>query len=246
MASIETVLPGSTVRTTLGSLGAAGVYLIRSGEDRILYDTGHPGRKKILFREMEKHGLNFKNVDYVVISHLHWDHALNVSLFNSSKIIIDKKELEEDSEDDYPRVSVLSDYIRQLDVHYVSSGANIADENEVSVVSSPGHTAGHISLAVKSGKSVDVITGDSLPNARAMHRGEPDLIFFNRSAAVDSVKGILSYKPRNIYPGHDSPFSLEPEFTYLSEIKFGVTYRTEGEEDYDVVFSREPSKKSYL
>ncbi|MCL6090824.1 MAG: MBL fold metallo-hydrolase [Candidatus Thermoplasmatota archaeon] len=246
MASIETVLPGSTVRTTLGSLGAAGVYLIRSGEDRILYDTGHPGRKKILFREMGKLKINFKDVNYVVISHLHWDHALNVSLFNSSKIIIDKKELEEDSEDEYPRVSLLSDYIRQLDVRYVSNGTKIADANEVSVISSPGHTAGHISLAVRTGEAVDIITGDSLPNARAMHRGEPDLIFFDKRAAINSVKAILSYKPGIIYPGHDSPFSLEPQLTYLSEIKFGVTYRTEGEEDYDVVFSREPSKKSYF
>ncbi len=243
MIKIDVVLRGSTVRTSLGSLGACGVYLITTDTLRILFDVSHNGRSRLLVNSLEALGIKPSQIDIVVLSHLHWDHALNINLFGNSKIIIDRSELIDAGSDDYARVEFLVDYIKKMDVTYPQDEQKIADG--VTVIKTPGHTSGHISLAVGDSRE-NLLTGDALPNARAYNRGLPDLIFHSIGLAKQSIAKIKAISPKIIYPGHDSPFQLGPPLKHLLDEEITFTYRTETEEDYEFGLKRQKSRISYI
>lgn len=244
MATINIVLKGSTVRTSLGSLGACGVYLISSNSYKILFDTGHNGRRQLLTKALESLGVTPNNIDFVVLSHLHWDHALNIPLFNNSKIVIDHSELTTENTSDYARVGFLSDFITKMDVAYADESYKI--DEDITVLKTPGHTPGHIALTVKNNDDLYVLSGDALPNARAYTRGRPDLIFHSSELAAQSILKIKRLSPKIIYPGHDAPFTPTEPPKHILDEEIAITYRTEVEEDYEITLRRQKSKPSYL
>ena len=244
MAKIDIVLKGSTIRTSLGSLGACGVYLISSNNYKILFDTGHNGRRVLLTRSLESLGVQPNKLDFVVLSHLHWDHALNIPLFDNSKIVIDRSELTLGNPSDYARVGFLTDYITKMDVAYIDDGYKI--DEDITVLKTPGHTAGHIALSVKNDDGLNILSGDSLPNARAYTRGLPDLIFHSSELAAQSISKIKRLSPKIIYPGHDAPFTPSEQPKHIFNEEITLTYRTEAEEDYEITLRRQKSKPNYI
>ncbi|MEM3489973.1 MAG: MBL fold metallo-hydrolase, partial [Nitrososphaerota archaeon] len=90
----KVLVPGSPIRTSIGALGASSVILIEKNETTILVDTTHYGRRHLLMDALAEAGLEPRNIDYVIITHLHWDHCLNYDLFENSQFLISKQELD--------------------------------------------------------------------------------------------------------------------------------------------------------
>jgi metal-dependent hydrolase (beta-lactamase superfamily II) len=67
---IRTVLRGRSLTS-----GVCGVYLVTTPDTRILFDTGHVGRRRALLRALSDLELTPADIDVVVLSHAHWDHV---------------------------------------------------------------------------------------------------------------------------------------------------------------------------
>jgi hypothetical protein len=81
---IERIMPGMGIRSNLGTMGAAGLTLIRD-DVNILVDVGHFGMRDRVLDAFEKRRLKPEDIDVVVLTHIHWDHCLSVDLFNGAK-----------------------------------------------------------------------------------------------------------------------------------------------------------------
>ena len=236
---IRRVLRGAGIRSSYGTMGAAGVVLVEEGK-RILVDVGHFGNRDALMREIKNAGIVLSDIDTVVLTHLNWDHCLNVDLFSNAEIIIGEHEFERGT------LSGITDGITPFFIEFLST-LNLKKVNDnykitpnISIISTPGHTPGHIALSVKDGKKLIIMSGDAIPNLRAYRRGVPDIIFYDETKARESIKKIKELKPDLIIPGHDAPFS-DKGYSELDTVD--IIFRDEQEVNTVLTYGRVTSDK---
>lgn len=200
--------------------------LIILDEELTLVDTGYPGFMSKIEQEINGLGYDIKNLQNIIITHYDDDHigALKafkdkyphvqiISSFLESKYIsgMEKSErliqaeslLKDMSEKDKPFGEAFVQTLEALehvDVDIkVTDGAMILN-NEVEVVQTPGHTAGHISLYIQSINSA--ITGDA-----AVKEGEELVVAnpkysMNLEEAEHSLKKIKDLNADKYYCFH--------------------------------------------
>ena len=115
-------------------------------------------------------GVNFDDIDYVLCTHLHTDHVgWNTQLvdgrwvptFPKARYIMpaaDEKFHRQGNSDLYLE-SVLP-VVEAGQAELIQAGHMLGDH--VSLIPTPGHTPGHVSILIKSGSHEAVITGDAL------------------------------------------------------------------------------------
>src|SRR6266542_5520086 len=154
-------------------------YLIRATDTTILFDTGLSPRavpgllrtdplarfadEDLLVHRLDSIGLEPKDVDVVVLSHLHFDHAGGADLFQDSELAVQKDEY---SYANYPAGFFAGFYYKKnFDLpgyrwRLLDGDAEIAPG--VTALRSDGHTPGHQSLLVQLPRTGPVIlAGDS-------------------------------------------------------------------------------------
>jgi len=231
---ITRILKGAGIRSSYGTMGASGVVLIEDTR-KILVDVGHFGIRDALLREMDKCSIDVTDIDIVVLTHLNWDHCLNIDLFPDARIIIGKDELSKGTLSGVPDglSEPFKNYLKTMKVNPVNDDYKITPN--VTVISTPGHTPGHISVKVLNGSSMTVMSGDAIPNLRSYRRGMPDLAFFNEELARKSVEKIKSLNPDLIIPGHDAPFTKNG---YTQNDNIDLIFREEQEINTVITFGK--------
>ena len=197
--TIKNIYKGLPFKPEYGCLGIANAYLISIEKYNMLYDTGPYGARKEI-----KKLLDNNKIDCVIISHLHFDHCSNLDLFIKSQtpIYISKVELEE-----YER-NLESDLDLYRPVKSRLNNLNIVKKEElnlpncIKIISTPGHTLGHISLEIDNEKEKILLAGDSIKTFKNYQNA---LEFGN---AVDKelcikTKRELKEKYNHICLGHD-------------------------------------------
>lgn len=237
--NIRRILKGAGIRSSYGTMGAAGVVLVEDSK-KILVDVGHFGIRDPLLRELGRAGISTKEIDTVVLTHLNWDHCFNVDLFPNAEIIVGVDEMEKGTLSGVPDgiTPSFKSYLSTLNVKTVQDGFKLTPN--VSIVYTPGHTPGHIAVSAKDNKRHVMMTGDAIPNLRAYRRGMPDFAFYNESMARESVNKIKSLKPDLIIPGHDAPFT---EQGYTEYDSVDIIFREEQEVNTVLSFGRVTSDK---
>lgn len=242
------LLKGNNTRTSIGALGASTVTLVESHGERILIDVTHYGRRRLLLDALSKKNLSPKDIDVVILTHLHWDHALNVDLFKNSRIYVSEKELDYNNritEEDPFTIRNFKKLIDHSNIVYTNGGDRIS--NEVKILDTRGHTEGHLSVAVGNPNKGFITTGDSITNMRAWNRNRPDIVMFDEKYALKSVEEIKKLGYKLIIPGHDPPFTVSEnslEFTETEKVE--IIFREDREKDFRFTFSEDSSKKGYL
>ena len=103
--------------------------------------------------------------------------------------------------------------MRNMKVESVSEGDTIVEG--VSIIETPGHTKGHMSILVEINGENVIIAGDALPESGSIARGLPYNVFWDVSDAHESVEKMVAAS-NVFYPGHDRPFRVEgDEINYL-------------------------------
>lgn len=207
MPRIETVLQGFSVATDQGSLGFCTVTLIR-GSRNILVDAAQVGRRVILKQRLAELGLAPGDIDVVFLTHAHWDHILNIDVFPNAEFLIHPVEREyarHPHKDDWATPTYTSTILESFRLREVKEGDEIDDG--VTVIETPGHSPGSMSLLVQTADGRAVIVGDAMHTSWSAISGLPRLVFWDVERAKASIRKVLD-RADIVYPGHDRPFRL--------------------------------------
>lgn len=149
------------------------VYVIKHPKGTVLFDSGaHPalgtdpasrlgdaadafnvklGPDDSLDRVLARIDLVPADIDLVIQSHLHFDHAGGLEMVKHAPVLVQKTELEFASDPPiYQReIYVAADFDHDLNWVELEGEHDVFDDGRLTIVPTPGHTAGHQSLLVK-------------------------------------------------------------------------------------------------
>ena len=152
------------------------MYIIDHPRGLVLYDTGnnvavsdgkcetHWGklcqsfrpiqrRDEVIDKWLEKFGYSVDDVKYVIVSHMHLDHAGNVEMFPDATIVVQKEEMRTAwwPEKWQAGAFVLGDYddARDYDYLQLTGDFDLFGDGKIVVLDTKGHTQGHQSVMVK-------------------------------------------------------------------------------------------------
>ncbi len=238
----------------------ANTYLVEAPKGLILVDTGLPGTEKRILNVLERLGKSVENVKLVLITHRHMDHIGSIAaikhVFPNAKLAshpFEKPYIAGTLLASTPpawsftgralrRVENFAGWMMKLlrlvkyRPIYVDKPAD--DESVLqdtgldgSVVWTPGHTKGSISLFLNRTKTA--IVGDLL---RTKHGKlvEPALMESPAQTGA-SVHRILDLQPETICPGHGKP---------LSAVRVKLSRRTEQPVQSSTVEKKEKEEKT--
>lgn len=204
MTTIETLLGGFPAKSSRGYLGWSAAHLVTTAEGRkVLFDTAGYNERDSLLAALKQRGTPPESVHTVVLSHLHFDHAVNWDLFPNAEIVVHEKEMEYALS---PQADscVLLYHARALKedrrLRLVAQDLKLSEELQLLHV--PGHTPG--TMALQLGDSV--LCGDALKNRWDLE-GEVSPPVWDAAGFRTSVARLASIG-KKLYPGHDVPLEL--------------------------------------
>jgi glyoxylase-like metal-dependent hydrolase (beta-lactamase superfamily II) len=209
------------------NLGFVNAYLLSAGDGFILVDTGMPGSRAVLEKELEKAGCTPGKLRLVILTHGDIDHSGNCAYIMSKygvKSAMNKNDafMVENGDMLSVKRKVKSFFMRL--VHLFLAGSKrfkkmidsferfkpdilLEDGQSMSqygadakVIFIPGHTGGSIGILTGRG---DFISGDMLNNSR---KPATAVIIQDEMALEHSVIKIKGLGIKTVYSGHGSPF----------------------------------------
>lgn len=208
MEKMMSVKPGDIpiFMTNVGFLPVVSTVLVR-GEKNLLIDPGNHfiGAYAMLWHALQSRGLDYDDIDMFVTTHTHSDHAGSIVQLAGKPWIIGKGELAE-------MALIEGQPIVDAKVSMMSEVIEIEENTEimpgVTIVPTPGHTAGHQSVMIDTATDRVIVTGDqTMLKSEWVDRkfshwyGDEQLAKLN--AALDKLQAL---EPDLIIPSHDRPF----------------------------------------
>jgi glyoxylase-like metal-dependent hydrolase (beta-lactamase superfamily II) len=193
-------------------------YLIRHGDQQMIWDTGFSAAlkgssrdmgelvaslDKTLAEQLSELGLKPSDIDVVGISHMHADHTGQAAEFPQARLVIGKADFEQTSGKDDPfgpwRKPGAKTTLATGDVDLFGDGSVVA-------VHTPGHTPDHLALLVKLASGPVLLSGDVYHSQEAREkRGVPP---FNTSReqtlkSMDRVEQIVRDEKAKLVIQHE-------------------------------------------
>ncbi len=165
------------------------VTLIQDNGVNILVDTGNQEVAKKLIAALKKQGLEPKDIDYVILTHHHFDHTANKHLFENAIIT------------DWLTSYKKNKFIVDFDI--INKGKNIITPN-VYIKSTPGHALDEGSVIVNSKEGKIAIAGDLFFNDQSKR----NIFIHDKKDFERSRKEILKLADY-IIPGHGGMFKVK-------------------------------------
>lgn len=149
------------------------VYVVKHPEGVVLFDSGaHPdlatdpvgrmgaGAEEFIVKldagdaiepVLARIGLTPDDIDLVIQSHLHFDHAGGLYAFPRTPVMVQRAELEfaEDPPAEQRDVYIAEDFAPVTDWRLVDGEEDVFGDGRLIVIPTPGHTKGHQSLLVR-------------------------------------------------------------------------------------------------
>lgn len=210
-------------------------FLVNHEKGRLLWDLGLPGLltesgpqtqqiftvslEKTLTTQLAELGLTPADVDYVSISHGHFDHIGQADQFPDATWLVHETELaamfpeDPDAAGIAPDLQALYALFRPLEQKVFSGEYDVFGDGQVVIFETPGHTPGHTSLQLQMPESGPVLlTGDLYHRAetRVLKRvprfnsSEAETLasmeVFEARAADLGAKVVIQHEPADIEP----------------------------------------------
>jgi glyoxylase-like metal-dependent hydrolase (beta-lactamase superfamily II) len=198
-------------------------FLIEHPKGRVLFDTGiHPqcrtdaagrlgprlpgifgfdqlGPKDDIKSKLESLDRDPGKVDYIINSHLHFDHAGGNELVPNATIVIQKREWEVGQDPELgPKVGFHKiDYDHGHPVKQVVGEHDLFDDGSIVCIPTYGHTPGHQSLKLRTDSGEVVLTGDACYFCRTLReRRLPNRVFDKAEmlASLDKLAALEFWK----------------------------------------------------
>lgn len=210
LGDLRILLAGVPGVTDRGWLGYCTVVLFPLEDGWALFDTGHYSDRHLLLAALQKADVSPGDIRHVVLSHLHFDHSLNLPLFRNAQVYISRAEL------DYAtnvlageaQDSAIPDFFPALldkhRVHILKDGFRLSPTKRLMIL--PGHTPGSMVMLCEGPRKV-AVCGDAVKNAWE---------------AVNDRSHKAQLEGSVIVPGHDAPFIL-----HTDSVEFLAPFRWE-------------------
>ena len=213
--------PGKSV--CHGSLGFSTIALVRHGKRVAIVDVGSFGQRALLIEQLAQRGMMPKDVTDVLLTHSHYDHSVNWTLFRDARIVIGREELEWSLKEPWGETVVPELYVEALEkwptLHMAEDGEAVF--TGITACKTPGHTPGSLVFVLNAGERDVVFTGDACKNRAELLSRAADMSYDQSvsRASIDAIRSVWSRKPGSILvPGHDLPMVLEDgQPRYLGE-----------------------------
>jgi glyoxylase-like metal-dependent hydrolase (beta-lactamase superfamily II) len=213
------------VRTARGSIGYASASLITTDDKRrILVDCAGYGDRTQLFDALRERGLGPDDIDGLVLTHLHFDHAINARFFRSAKVWVTKAEVDHAEwsarQRPYGDPYTVDDpegLLGPLKTELV--GAEVAIAPDVVLFPSPGHTPGMLSVLAQTPEGRVAIVSDA---AKSVSELITKQVF--PSASMDAAQATRSIErflasADYIIPGHDRKVRVVDGHVCLEDVR---------------------------
>jgi len=119
-----------------------------------------PGEE--LTARLDERGVSVSDIDRIVLSHLHFDHAGGNEEIPDARVIVQRAEWEAGHDQRMIDYGVYNpaDYDHGHDVHQLDGEHDVFGDGKLVCLPTPGHTKGHQSLRVELDSGPVVLTGD--------------------------------------------------------------------------------------
>ena len=164
-------------------------------EEKMMIDSGNPDDAEELKKEIGKI-INLEQIKKIILTHLHYDHSGNISLFSNAILFASQQEI--DAFDSDAMGAVLDTRIVD-DVHERGILPLPGHLNGFEIVPTPGHTAGSTCLIYKKDKIL--FTGDT--KFGEGRYGRTDLPTSMPELLNESIQKLEKYTDLIFAPGHD-------------------------------------------
>ncbi len=150
-------------------------YLIRHPQGDLLWDLGLPQGlvgagpqtegvftltlKRTITEQLAEIGLSTQDIEFISISHSHFDHSGQVTMFTDSQWLVNKDELDYMFSTDANKIQNAG--FADLSKSIYSGNHDVFGDGSVMILALPGHTPGHSALQVNLAESGSILlTGD--------------------------------------------------------------------------------------
>jgi N-acyl homoserine lactone hydrolase len=193
-------------------------YLIKHGDDYLLWDTGHAmtapnvAPKVSIVDQLAKANIKPEQIKYVGISHYHGDHTGQVASFPKATLLIGKGDWDGLSSAKPPEgvpTAPFASWIKgDSKVEPVPTDKDVFGDGSVIMLYTPGHTPGHHSLLVKLPTTGAVfISGDLMHFRENYETNGVPWFNFDRAetlASLDRAKKIVANTKAMVIIQHDA------------------------------------------
>ncbi len=207
----------------------ASIHLIKSNDRIAIVDTGTSHSVDEVNKALQNLGLNFDNVEFIILTHIHLDHAGGagqlMQLCKNAHLIVHPKGARHMAEPQKLIDGTIAVYgedkfkklygeILPIDKHRIiepKDGETINfSGRELTFIDTPGHANHHHCIIDKQTNSV--FTGDTLGVGYRALRDDDNVFLlasstpvqFNPVALHQSINKVMSYKPEWLYLTHYS------------------------------------------
>jgi len=193
-------------------------YLVKHGDDYLLWDTGHAmttpnvAPKVSLVDLLAKIDLKPEQIKYVGISHYHADHTGQVASFPKATLLIGAREWDAISAPK-PAEGVnykpFEGWIKgENKVEPLTLDKDVFGDGSVMVLRTPGHTPGHQSLLVKLPQTGNIIlSGDAVHFRENYDSVGVPAFNYDRAqtiASIERIKKLVATFKANLIIQHDA------------------------------------------
>ncbi len=244
--SIEPLLCGSlTAATSMFEVGGPDTpitlpvpsWLIRHPRGNVLVDCGmhsdlaRPGpardavsafftldldESKLVHARLQDRGVDPADVDFVILSHLHFDHAGGLAQVPNAKVLVQADEWAAGFDDELRAANSFrkADYDLGHDLVTVDGEHDVFGDGAISCIPTPGHTPGHQSVRIRLEHREVVLCCDCAYFERTLNGGARSPVMFNAEASQASIARLVAMRDAGaqLIPGHDpKAFAALPE-----------------------------------
>jgi glyoxylase-like metal-dependent hydrolase (beta-lactamase superfamily II) len=200
------------------------IWLVKNGQRTVVIDTGctpETAREKALSfymcpsRLLPSAGVDPKEIEYVILTHLHWDHAGGAIFFPHANFFLHEKEYSFWTGNGICNSPPLQSLIDRKCLKLIRS---LYNDNRVALIKNnrdifpgigaifaPGHSPGLMAISVNTAKGTLILGSDSAFAVENYEEKWPHDIFFNMADYLKTMAMLRrkASKPELLFAGHD-------------------------------------------
>jgi glyoxylase-like metal-dependent hydrolase (beta-lactamase superfamily II) len=162
--------------------------------------------------QLKKLGVDAASIDYVIVTHLHWDHGGGIRLFPNAKVLVRRQELMEayvpvvKGDMNYHRVDFDHESIKW---ELLQNGVDYELLEGVTLLSVTGHTAGTQNVLVRTSEGPVIYASDSVYWYRNWNENRIPGICYSVPEWMNAVAKMKAINGVTVIPGHEPSIDMK-------------------------------------